>query len=61
MADQYPGRLLKERFTPRRLPDTILEVADEVATAVRQHLTVEANGGSEKLSVQCLRPCASMG
>ena len=47
VADRYQVRILKERFSVRRLPDTILEVADEVTTAVRQRITATDNGGSE--------------
>ncbi|PIL25700.1 cytochrome P450 [Ganoderma sinense ZZ0214-1] len=41
VADRYPGRILKERFTPRKLPDTILEVVDEAAIAVRQRIAAK--------------------
>ncbi|KAM5540999.1 hypothetical protein V8D89_005310 [Ganoderma adspersum] len=43
VADRYQVRILKERFSARRLPDTILEVADEVSTAVRQRITAKDN------------------
>ena len=44
MTDQYPGRLVKERYTTRKLPDTILEVTEEVVTAVRQRIITKSNG-----------------
>ena len=35
---------MKERYTTRKLPDTILEVTEEVVTAVRQRITTKSNG-----------------
>ena len=58
--DRYQTKILKERLTVRRLPDVVLEVVDEVATAVRQRISVAKDNGVSEPSVYCYlsRTCA---
>ena len=50
VSDDYGVRILKERFTARKLPDTILEVVDEVAVASGQRIAVEGKGTWHRLA-----------
>nr|VWO96362.1 Tea4 [Ganoderma boninense] len=43
VLDRYPGRIMKERFTARKLPDTVLEIIDEAKIAVPQRIAVKDN------------------
>ena len=46
VEDRHHFRILKERLMPRRLPDTVLDVVDEVAAALRQSLAITKDNGA---------------